>query len=481
VWLPVSRRIESAENLLSKPADRGDLTMRRIVLPLLLPLAVLAATAALPRAAGFAQPSNVSPCTLVVDKVAAPAVLPLGYATTLTLTAKPSCPGVVSPTLHIVLVLDASGSMAGQPHHNMIEGSRRFVRALDLPRNAWIEVGVVEFSGSAQRLCALTNDESRVRRCIDAVNVSGGSAVDAGILEGLQVLRQGRGTGVPPREVLIVFSDGGNNAGCDPVLAACRQARGQDILVVAMCVGSGCDQQCMRSCASSPRYYFQADDAGSIDSAFNYVLSQIMGLAVRRLVVLDLLPPNMVYVAGSADPPPDPPGTQNPLAWTFGAVGADGVTITLLVRPTELGDHPTNVDAGAELLDSEGRSASAVFPVPTVRVIGPAGFPTPTPYMTRTPALTPTPPPTNTPSPTATSAGPVPPAPLACTSALARVPRAAIDAALANPAAFGLGQPCNPGRPEGPTNPPKTSLGLRNPGVAYHPLANPLVFKCGCP
>jgi hypothetical protein len=139
------------------------------------------------------------------------------------------------------------------------------------------------------------------------------------------------------------------------------------------------------------------------------------------------------------------------------------------------------VEAQAELIDLDRRHASALFPVPMVRVVDAAGFPTPTPFVTRTPSGPTQPPPVSpTPSPTPPPPSPVPTA-LACGSALGRVPRAAIDAALANPHAYGWGEACNPGRPVGPGNPLKTSLALRNPGVAYHPLANPLVFKCGCP
>ncbi len=94
---------------------------------------------------------------------------------------------------------------------------------------------------------------------------------------------------------------------------------------------------------------------------------------------------------------------------------------------------------------------------------------------------------TASPRPSVTATAPASPTPEpaaaeACDLILARVPPAAISAALANPqAVFGWMQPGNPGLPPGPNNPPRRWLSLRDIGKAYHPLFNPLIFKVGCP
>jgi hypothetical protein len=62
------------------------------------------------------------------------------------------------------------------------------------------------------------------------------------------------------------------------------------------------------------------------------------------------------------------------------------------------------------------------------------------------------------------------------------VPAAVLAAAAADPATVpGWGQPCNPILPPGPSNLPRTFLGLPHPGSPYHPLYNSPVFKCACP
>ncbi len=109
-----------------------------------------------------------------------------------------------------------------------------------------------------------------------------------------------------------------------------------------------------------------------------------------------------------------------------------------------------------------------------------ASVPTPTP--TGVPPTPPTPGggPTKVPTTVPTPPGPV--APSVCPNLDKLVPRAAIDAAVANPASVqGYDQLCNPNLPASPNNPKRGRLGLQNPAGPYHPLFNSVVYKCGCP
>ncbi len=88
------------------------------------------------------------------------------------------------------------------------------------------------------------------------------------------------------------------------------------------------------------------------------------------------------------------------------------------------------------------------------------------------PAVSPTP----EPGPTA-AAGP-------CICRLAReaAPRAAIDAAVADPAGVaGWRQPLDPNKPVSRFNPLRECLSLQRASVPYHPLFNPLAWRVGCP
>jgi len=92
-------------------------------------------------------------------------------------------------------------------------------------------------------------------------------------------------------------------------------------------------------------------------------------------------------------------------------------------------------------------------------------------------------PPTPAPTPpTAPTAVPADDAPKVCPQLDGRAPASAITSALADPAALdGWLAPANPNRPVGPFNPRRTWLTLRQPGAAYGPVANGLVWRAGCP
>ncbi len=72
--------------------------------------------------------------------------------------------------------------------------------------------------------------------------------------------------------------------------------------------------------------------------------------------------------------------------------------------------------------------------------------------------------------------------PAACPHIQHLVPAPVIASALANPAGIeGWAKPQNPGIPEGPYNPKRTWLSLRNAAIPWDSAFNPLVFKSGCP
>lgn len=323
---------------------------------------------------------QASPCVVTHRKTASPDVVLLGEDVTVTLSVQAQCPPSVG-ALHVVLVLDASGSMAGSPSLAMKQAAARFVRQLQMPTHPIRQVGVVEYNEEARRLSSLTNDESRVIGAINRVSADGGTRIDLGILEGLRVLSQGR-SGINRdelTEVIIVLADGGNNAGCQPILAAARQAKSQGVLLVAICFGSACDEQCMRQVASGPRYYFRADNAGQLVAVFDRIAVLLVGDVADHLTVTDTWGDRFAYVAGSANPAPESPVTPTTwLRWVTAGVPPAGATHTLRLRPLRPGTQPANEEAQGVYRDAAGRPITFTFRLPSLTVLDPT-VPTATP------------------------------------------------------------------------------------------------------
>jgi hypothetical protein len=83
------------------------------------------------------------------------------------------------------------------------------------------------------------------------------------------------------------------------------------------------------------------------------------------------LPLDTTYVDGSAVPPPtdrSPDGRR--LRWQFDFAPADGVTVTLRLRPDRSGQQPSGLIATGELLDSVGLTRKWTFPSPPIVVLG---------------------------------------------------------------------------------------------------------------
>jgi uncharacterized protein YegL len=348
--------------------------------------------------AGAAAGPSVTPtpaegCVAEYTKAAGPDLVLLGETVDITLTVKATCfaRGI---SLHVVLVLDGSNSMAGQPSRAMKSAAERLVRRLDMETYPSTQVGIVEFDSVAGTRCRLTNDTDRALGCVDRVQASGGTAIDRGIQEGWKVLRQGRSGLDMDRitEVMVLFSDGRNDAGCGPVLNAARKVRGQGVLTIAVCVGADCDEACMRQVASSPRYYFRVENVSDLWSIFDQIRDRPINVAVRLLEVKDVLPANMAYVPDSAVPAQaEPAQPVDYLLWRDTYVPREGVTYTFRVRPLQAGRWPSNLNATGRMVDNRGRVTTWTFDSPWVTVLRPDALPTLptyTPRPTRTATAT---------------------------------------------------------------------------------------------
>ena len=128
-----------------------------------------------------AQGQGESACIAVRDKFANPGVILLGETVDVTLTVTALCAGEAFP-LHIVLVLDASGSMSGEPNREMKKAARELIKRLDMRNNPSTKVGVVSFNTSANTLCQLTDSSSRANSCVNKVGAAGGTSIGNGFV-----------------------------------------------------------------------------------------------------------------------------------------------------------------------------------------------------------------------------------------------------------------------------------------------------------
>jgi len=352
-----------------------------------------------------AQPRRDSPCVLAPGKWADPARLYRGAWTTVTLTSTTQCPAQLIP-LHVVLSIDASLSMR---NNNKIQDAKRaastFVEQVDFTNS---KVGVTSFSDVGYIDAEVTDERGRALSAINGLELRLGTDIQGGLEKSRDILRQARlrerPPGLPePIEVVIILSDGRPAPASRDGRGVARSLKSDGVVLMSICVGSDCDVNLMRSLASEPRLFFNVRDSSKLVAAYDRIAHQLLEAHLAQMTIVDRLPDNMRYVAGSANPEPltVEPGR---ITWLYSIIPRTGVTITYRLEPLEVGFWPTNVEAIAAFRDTEGRVGEVVFPVPTVEVLEP---PTPTPTASAT--ITPTDTPSRTPTATeAATAGPTP-------------------------------------------------------------------------
>lgn len=376
----------------------GDPLLRRVTsftlavaITALATLALPAIASAEPMEQAAPKPPKESLCMVDASQIARPRALLLGETTEVTLTARTLCTGFYLP-LHIVLVVDPSTAMGSSLVRDLRDYLETLVTRLNLKDNPGTKVAVVVVDAEARTYAPLTNDMGRVMGAIGRIQAVGDTRMELGLREGVREILRGRQTLTYTswsNDMIVVLSDGSNATGCRAAEQAARDAKNHGILVAAACVGRGCSHSCMQGIGSSRRYYFRWDDRSSLSDVFRRILNSDVRITIRRLTIVETLPPNMRYVEGSADPEPEaisPDGKS--LRWGLNFVPSEGITLTYRIQPQAPGSHPTSLGAAVSFVDSQALGGQLNLPSPQVQVLAPVVVPTATPSLSEsTPPL----------------------------------------------------------------------------------------------
>jgi len=356
-------------------------------------------------------PDSAAQCRHFPDKTAAPAAIDLGQRVEVRLSVRGGCGGdVATDPRDILLLLDRSGSMAGDAMQVLRLAASTFIADVDLSTS---RVGLISFADDATTDVGLTDDPRRLRAALAALEPMGGTAIRNALLEAeLEFGRRGRPSAA---RVIVLFSDG-FDSGQDRDETRRIATRLKRAGVEVYTVGIGASTGLMRQLASDDAHHFAAQSARFLYAIFEAIAARVTTpVLFQSITVVDELPANMQLVPSSAVPPPDEVRGQE-LRWTFADVPFTGLGLRFEVEPLAPGTWPTNVRASADVVDGFGVAGRLDFPVPTVLVRTPPtpGHEPPTPTATAIPSATatasmvPTEPPSPTPTATRTAAPPVP-------------------------------------------------------------------------
>jgi Mg-chelatase subunit ChlD len=323
--------------------------------------------------------------------------------TTVSVTLNASCGAI---PLHVMLNLDYSGSMIGQPWVDAKEAALALIRELDLPDNPETQIGLV-YHGIQPDSVALSNNAGPVQGQINRIQPGGEDNLPAAIDVGATRLVQARPRGeLTSFDVMVILSDGGQTFPPQQAVSAAGRAKSRDILIVAVCLENGfsaCPQ--MRQMASGPQFYFESQGTSGLARIFREIADDLRDINLRQMSVAETLPDGIRYIPGSGVPEPDVEGQT--LSWQFRFIPKTGVTIQYGISATNVTTY-TLAENVTTFKDSQDRTGSVLVPSEVLTITGLCTLPiTPTPTYTPTPTPTvfeptdtPTPTPTLTPTPT---------------------------------------------------------------------------------
>jgi Ca-activated chloride channel family protein len=193
---------------------------------------------------------------------------------------------VERPTMAVSLVVDRSGSMAGEKIRQARRAAQSLVSRLD-DRDS---ISIVSYSSDYSLDLPLTKVEgqrNRINRLIDEILDGGGTNLGGGMQAGLDSLRGVTDKAIVRRQILL--SDGNANQGItDPATLAsiAREARQNGITISTLGIGVDFNEDLMTLIAQSAGGgYYYARDASAIATAVDAELSGLLKVAARNVEV----------------------------------------------------------------------------------------------------------------------------------------------------------------------------------------------------
>lgn len=139
----------------------------------------------------------------------------------------------------IVIAMDISGSMLAEdfkPENRMVVAKQEAIKFIKGREND--RIGMVVFAKKAYTQCPLTTDYNILNQLIEQIQIgmiADGTAIGMGLATSVNRLRDSKAKS----KVIILITDGSNNAGnIDPITAA-ELAKAFGIKVYSICIGRG--------------------------------------------------------------------------------------------------------------------------------------------------------------------------------------------------------------------------------------------------
>lgn len=178
----------------------------------------------------------------------------------------------------IALVLDVSGSMAGEPLEATKEAAKSFV---DIAASEDARVGVVTFSDNSEVLAPIDVSASTAKLAIDGLTDRGGTNMEAGLVSGDGLL----GADTQNKRIIVLMSDGEPNKGKtgNDLIAYAQSLRDanadgkEELKIYAVGFDESASGQELLASIASPGCHYEVKDASDLEAFFADIADEING------------------------------------------------------------------------------------------------------------------------------------------------------------------------------------------------------------
>ena len=166
----------------------------------------------------------------------------------------------------LVVVVDTSGSMAGQKFADLQRSMQTFISTLKTA-NLQTRVGLASYSSSGVERVALTSNLDDISRAMSQLQVFGATSISGGMEAGSRIMRGARSGDIIER-TMIVMTDGLHNSGGEPEPIAVALAN-QNVVIHTITFGADADRSRMQRIAQVARgLTFHADNGVQLNKVF---------------------------------------------------------------------------------------------------------------------------------------------------------------------------------------------------------------------
>ncbi len=187
-----------------------------------------------------------------------------------------SSSGTFSGGRDIVLVLDISSSMAGEPIEETKVAAVRFIETI-LKEDA--KIGIVTYNDDAETVSGFSSDGSRLTGLAEDIRDSGGTNIEAGLSTAYSMLTNSRAG----KQVIVLMSDGEPNDGKrgEELISYADEIKESGVSVYTLGffenISDKFSAQTLMEGIASTGCHYEVEDAESLELFFQDIADQING------------------------------------------------------------------------------------------------------------------------------------------------------------------------------------------------------------